>query len=55
MNNPSHSLYNALSGNSNIHLLDNMLFNPEQHKTSLMPQYAYQMETLAAHQVSEDS
>ncbi len=51
MNNPNHPLYNALSGNSNIHLLDNMLFSTDQHKTTLIPQYAYPMETLAAHQV----
>jgi hypothetical protein len=30
MNNPNHPLYNALGGNSNIHLLDNMLFSTDQ-------------------------
>lgn len=52
MNNPNHPLYNALGGNSNIHLLDNMLFSAEQHKPGLIPQYAaYPMDSLAAHQV----
>ncbi len=50
MNNPNHPLYSALSGGSNIHLLDNMLFSSDQHKPILNSQYVYSnMEQLAAH------
>ncbi len=52
MNNPNHPLYNALGGNANAHLLDNMLFTTDQHKPTLIQQYAYPMDSLAVHQVS---
>ena len=51
MNNPNHPLYSALGGGSNIHLLDNMLFNTDHNKPILNSQYVYSnMEQLAAHQ-----